>query len=85
MDIHGTVLCREKCGASISISLITLVGKSRKERSTVTLNDENNDFMFPKVSPGKYWLEVCFCLRFSLVFPAYAFFRKNSTQLELRQ
>ncbi|KAJ8623402.1 hypothetical protein MRB53_031931 [Persea americana] len=58
VDIHGTVLCKEKCDPSISISLLTLVGRSRKERSTFTLTHESSDFMFPKVSPGKYWLEV---------------------------
>lgn len=68
VDIHGTVLCKEKCDPSISISLLTLVGRSRKERSTFTLTHESSDFRFPKVSPGKYWLEVSCYICYSPAF-----------------
>lgn len=58
VDIHGTVLCKEKCGPAVSVSLIRMSGESKNERSTVTLSDESSDFIFPKVFPGKYRLEV---------------------------
>ncbi|XP_077219224.1 carbohydrate-binding-like fold isoform X2 [Tasmannia lanceolata] len=57
VDIHGTVLCREKCGPSISVTLIRSSGRGTEERA-VSLTHESSDFMFPKVFPGKYRLEV---------------------------
>ncbi|KAJ6823851.1 nodal modulator 3 [Iris pallida] len=56
VNIHGTVLCKEKCDPSVSVSLTSLMGKGRQEKKT--LNQENNDFLFSEVFPGKYRLEV---------------------------
>ncbi|GMH30789.1 hypothetical protein Nepgr_032632 [Nepenthes gracilis] len=58
VSLHGSVVCKEKCGPSISITLLGLGGKMKKERQTARLTDESNEFLFPKVFPGKYRLEV---------------------------
>ncbi|KAK9086282.1 hypothetical protein Syun_028676 [Stephania yunnanensis] len=57
VNIYGTVFCKERCDSSVSISLVRPSGKIKSERRTVSLSDGNNDFMFPKVFPGKYMLE----------------------------
>ncbi|KAF6143365.1 hypothetical protein GIB67_001309 [Kingdonia uniflora] len=57
VNIHGTVLCKEKCGPSIIVEFTRLSGKP-VERKTLSLTDESSDFIFPKVLPGKYKLEV---------------------------
>ncbi|XP_021744068.1 nodal modulator 1-like [Chenopodium quinoa] len=56
VKIHGEVVCKERCGSSISITLVRL-GKSNKGR-TVRLTDEHNKFTFLDVFPGKYRVEV---------------------------
>ncbi|XP_058077025.1 uncharacterized protein LOC131225505 [Magnolia sinica] len=58
VDIHGTVFCKEVCGPSISISLVRPGSRSKEERKTVALTHASSNFMFPKVFPGKYRLEV---------------------------
>ncbi|KAF8394679.1 hypothetical protein HHK36_020896 [Tetracentron sinense] len=58
VNVHGTVLCKEKCGPSVSVSLVRSTGRSKEERKIVSLTDESSDFVFPKVLPGKYKLEV---------------------------
>ncbi|KAK1315520.1 hypothetical protein QJS10_CPA05g00205 [Acorus calamus] len=58
VDIHGTVMCNEVCSPKISVSLMKLANKGAKERKTVTLTHEGSNFVFPKVFPGKYQLEV---------------------------
>ncbi|KAK9084360.1 hypothetical protein Scep_030831 [Stephania cephalantha] len=58
VNIYGTVFCKERCDSSVSISLVRPSGKIKSERRTVSLSDGNNDFMFPKVFPGKYMLEI---------------------------
>ncbi|KAF5177792.1 Nodal modulator, partial [Thalictrum thalictroides] len=56
VNLYGTVLCKEKCGPAISVSLVRSSSNSREDRKTVGLTDESSDFMFPKVFPGKYRL-----------------------------
>ncbi|KAF9619797.1 hypothetical protein IFM89_009319 [Coptis chinensis] len=58
VNIFGSVLCKDKCGPSISVSLVIPSSKNKAERKTVSLTEESSDFMFPKVFPGKYGLEV---------------------------
>ncbi|KAJ4969122.1 hypothetical protein NE237_015823 [Protea cynaroides] len=58
VDIYGTVLCKDKCDSSVFVSLTRLAGRRTEEKKTVGLTHESSDFMFPKVFPGKYRLEV---------------------------
>lgn len=58
VDIHGTVLCKENCGPSISLSLIGLMSDGTRDKRTTSLSQGSNDFTFSKVFPGKYQLEV---------------------------
>lgn len=59
--MHGAVECKEKCGRSVSVTLMRVAGKHTEERKTVHLTDENNEFHFSNVFPGKYKLEVSEC------------------------
>lgn len=58
VDIRGTVLCKEKCGPSTLVSLRRSSGTRKDKSQQVILTQENNEFAFSKVSPGKYKLEV---------------------------
>ncbi|KAJ0979944.1 hypothetical protein J5N97_015418 [Dioscorea zingiberensis] len=58
VNIQGTVLCKEKCTQSISVSLVRLVGNDMEEKKTISVDNESGDFMFAKVFPGKYRLEI---------------------------
>ncbi|KAL5561032.1 hypothetical protein UlMin_030779 [Ulmus minor] len=58
VNILGTVVCKEKCGPSVSVTLWRLGDKRNGEKKTVSLTDESNQFLFSKVVPGKYRLEV---------------------------
>ncbi|KAH7862687.1 hypothetical protein Vadar_008104 [Vaccinium darrowii] len=58
VNVLGEVLCKEKCGSSVSVTLVRLGGKSREERKPVYLTDESSAFMFTNVLPGKHRLEV---------------------------
>ncbi|ONK63217.1 uncharacterized protein A4U43_C07F12600 [Asparagus officinalis] len=57
VDIHGTVLCKEICGPSISLSLVRQVRDNAQDERTITLS-QGSTFIFTKVFPGKYLLEV---------------------------
>ncbi|CAO2826653.1 unnamed protein product [Amaranthus hypochondriacus] len=56
VNIYGEVVCKEKCGSSISITLVRLGTKSKKRM--VRLTDESNKFTFLNVFPGKYRIEA---------------------------
>lgn len=58
VNVLGEVACKEKCGSSVSVTLVRLDDKSKEERKTVYLTDESSEFLFPNVFPGKYRLEV---------------------------
>lgn len=58
VDIHGTVLCKENCGPSVSLSLIRLTSNGRQDIKTTFLTEESSAFTFSKVFPGRYRLEV---------------------------
>ncbi|KAM7276017.1 hypothetical protein ACFE04_017883 [Oxalis oulophora] len=58
VNINGAVVCKEKCGPSVSVALVNLAGKRNEEKKSVTLTDESNQFVFSNVLPGKYRLEV---------------------------
>ncbi|KAG5567843.1 hypothetical protein RHGRI_003128 [Rhododendron griersonianum] len=60
VNVLGEVLCKEKCGSSVSVTLVRLGGRSREERKPVYLTDENSAFLFTNVLPGKYRLELAF-------------------------
>ncbi|XP_074267787.1 uncharacterized protein LOC141591371 [Silene latifolia] len=56
VTVHGKVVCKEKCGSSVSITLLRLGAKGNT--NTIRLTDESNEFTFPKVFPGKYRIEA---------------------------
>uniref|UniRef100_A0A7N0VIJ7 Carbohydrate-binding-like fold protein n=1 Tax=Kalanchoe fedtschenkoi TaxID=63787 RepID=A0A7N0VIJ7_KALFE len=58
VNIHGTVACKDDCGSSVSVSLISKADTKDEEISTVGLTDHSNTFTFSDVYPGKYKLEV---------------------------
>ncbi|XP_021279934.1 nodal modulator 1 [Herrania umbratica] len=58
VNVHGRVVCKEKCGASVSVTLVRLAGKRNEGRKTVSLTDQSSQFLFPDVLPGKYRLEI---------------------------
>ncbi|KAF4370085.1 uncharacterized protein LOC115708837 [Cannabis sativa] len=58
VNILGTVVCKEKCGPSVSVTLLRLSDKRNKETKAVSLTDDSNEFLISKVIPGKYRLEV---------------------------
>ncbi|CAA0829041.1 Carbohydrate-binding-like fold [Striga hermonthica] len=57
VNIHGSVVCKDKCGPAVSVMLVRLDGKSQEE-SSVSLTDPSNKFSFSNVLPGKYRIEV---------------------------
>lgn len=64
VSLRGSVVCKEKCGSSVSVALVGLHGTGKEERKKNALIDENSEFMFLNVLPGKYRVEVmflCFC------------------------
>lgn len=58
VNVLGTIACKEKCGPSVSVTLLRLAGKRTEERKTVSLTDSSSEFLFSDVIPGKYRLEV---------------------------
>lgn len=59
VNILGTVACKEKCGPSVSVTLLRLADKRNEERKAVSLTEDNNKFVFSDIVPGKYGLQVC--------------------------
>lgn len=57
VNIHGTVVCMDKCGPSVSVSLFRSDGMESDEK-TISLSHESCDFVFSNVLPGKYQLQV---------------------------
>ncbi|KAL0919007.1 hypothetical protein M5K25_011070 [Dendrobium thyrsiflorum] len=49
VNIYGTVLCKEKCSKSVSVSL---------ERKVLSLSNEGGDFIFRNIFPGKYRIMI---------------------------
>lgn len=68
VNVIGSVTCKENCGSSVYVTLVRLSGSRNKESKTLRLADQSNEFLFPKVLPGKYRLEVLmlFCI---IIFP----------------
>ncbi|XP_059659411.1 uncharacterized protein LOC132306162 [Cornus florida] len=58
VNVLGSVACKEKCGSSVSVSLVRLDGKSKQETMAVSLADDSSEFVFPNILPGNYKLEV---------------------------
>ncbi|KAM7501151.1 hypothetical protein LguiB_000055 [Lonicera macranthoides] len=58
VNIRGSVSCKEKCGSSVFVNLARLDGKTKDVRKSVSLVDDNSEFLFQNVLPGKYRLEV---------------------------
>ena len=59
VNVRGNVACKEKCGPSVSVTLLRLGDRRNAERKTVRLSEDSNEFLFSNVIPGKYRLEVC--------------------------
>lgn len=60
VTVRGTVVCKEKCGASVSVALSSIGGKRNEKTKTISLTDESSEFLFHDVIPGKYRVEVGF-------------------------
>ncbi|KAF3436558.1 hypothetical protein FNV43_RR23650 [Rhamnella rubrinervis] len=58
VNVRGAVICKEKCGPSVSVTLLRLADKHNEGRKTVSLTNESSEFLFTDVIPGKYRLEV---------------------------
>lgn len=60
MNVLGTVACKERCGPLVTVTLMRSGQKQNeeKERKTVSLTDDSNQFLFQDILPGKYRLEV---------------------------
>ncbi|CAK7348450.1 unnamed protein product [Dovyalis caffra] len=58
VKVLGSVTCKEKCGPSVSVTLVRLAGTRKEERKSVSLTNESDEFLFHDVLPGKYRLEV---------------------------
>ncbi|KAJ1412555.1 Immunoglobulin-like fold [Sesbania bispinosa] len=58
VNVRGAVACKEKCGPSVSVTLVRQVDKHNEERKTISLTTESSEFLFSDVIPGKYRLEV---------------------------
>ncbi|KAE9598205.1 hypothetical protein Lal_00003964 [Lupinus albus] len=58
VNIHGAVACKEKCGPSVSMTLVKQANKHNEEIKTIRLTTESSEFHFSDVIPGKYRLEV---------------------------
>jgi hypothetical protein len=58
VNIHGRVQCKEQCNQNILLSLVRIVGGIEQEWRTTTSEQDNADFVFSKVFPGKYRMEV---------------------------
>lgn len=58
VNIHGIVLCKEKCSKSISVTLVRFAGEIEQERKMISLSNEDGDFTFQKIFPGKYQIMV---------------------------
>ncbi|TVU21253.1 hypothetical protein EJB05_30878 [Eragrostis curvula] len=58
VNIHGRVQCKEQCNQKILLSLVRIAGGIEQERRTTTLEQDNVNFVFTKVFPGKYRMEV---------------------------
>lgn len=58
VSIHGSVVCKDRCDSSVSLTLLRLDGKSKDEKKTIGLANESNEFFFSNVLPGKYRVEV---------------------------
>ncbi|KAF8074467.1 hypothetical protein N665_1101s0028 [Sinapis alba] len=56
VNVHGSVVCKEKCGSSVSVALVGASGD--RDKKTVVLTDESNQFHFSDILPGKYRVEV---------------------------
>ncbi|KQK04071.1 nodal modulator 1 [Brachypodium distachyon] len=58
VNVHGKVLCKEQCNQNILLSLVRLAAGVEQEKKTTSLEQDNVNFVFTKVFPGKYRLEV---------------------------
>ncbi|XP_075491887.1 uncharacterized protein LOC142530019 [Primulina tabacum] len=57
VNVRGSVVCKEKCGSSISVVLVRLDG-NRKEERISSVTSLNSEFIFSNVLPGNYRVEV---------------------------
>ncbi|KAA0046704.1 nodal modulator 3 [Cucumis melo var. makuwa] len=58
VNILGSVTCKERCGSSVSITLLRLAGNRITEKKSISLTDESNVFQIQDVIPGKYRIEA---------------------------
>lgn len=62
VNVHGKVLCKENCNQNIVLSLVRIAGGIEHEKKTTSLEQDDANFVFTKVFPGKYRLEVKSCV-----------------------
>lgn len=58
VDIRGSVICKEGCDSSVSISLTSLAVRGSEKLKSLSSTNESSDFIFEKVLPGPWRLEV---------------------------
>ncbi|CAM0881057.1 unnamed protein product [Alopecurus aequalis] len=58
VNVRGKVLCKENCNKNILLSLVRIAGGIEHEKETTSLEQDDANFVFTKVFPGKYRLEV---------------------------
>ncbi|KAL6219579.1 hypothetical protein ACLB2K_007338 [Fragaria x ananassa] len=58
VTVRGTVVCKVKCGVSVSVALSSIGGKRNEKTKTISLTDESSEFLFHDVVPGKYRVDV---------------------------
>lgn len=58
VDIRGSVICKEGCDSLVSISLTSLAVKGSEKLNSISLTNESSDFVFEKLLPGAWRLEV---------------------------
>ncbi|XP_078443187.1 carbohydrate-binding-like fold [Wolffia australiana] len=58
VNIYGNVVPKDKCSSLISVALSRLDGRDLDDKKTIHLNEASCDFVFSKVFPGKYQIQV---------------------------
>ncbi|KAH9318973.1 hypothetical protein KI387_020742, partial [Taxus chinensis] len=58
VDICGSAVCKGRCDTSISVSLSSLSVKNVESSRSISLSSDRSEFVFEKVLPGAYRLEI---------------------------
>ncbi|GLJ20863.1 hypothetical protein SUGI_0380570 [Cryptomeria japonica] len=58
VNIRGSAICKGSCDSMISVSLSSPSVKNSESSRSVSLSGDSSDFVFEKVLPGAYHLEI---------------------------